>query len=153
MKSIDSKSCHYRAFASSHTHTQYSFSNSTQWGLSTTPPPSEPPSTIPFCPFSGYTLLYLYFIYTCTRAQTFTVLQIFCICDFRSIQIALEDFKCSTPNLGKLLKDCIDKFKDNHRYRNDPRFLKIWFLYVTTSTLALYSFYLNLHFTHTESLT
>ncbi|KAI5387817.1 hypothetical protein KIW84_073781 [Lathyrus oleraceus] len=51
----------------------------------------------------------------------------------RSIQIALEDFKCSTPNLSKLLKDCIDKFKDNHRYRNDPRFLKIWFLYMDAS--------------------
>ncbi|XP_058735217.1 mitotic checkpoint serine/threonine-protein kinase BUB1-like [Vicia villosa] len=50
-----------------------------------------------------------------------------------SIKIALEDSKCSTQNLCKLLKDCIDKFKDNHRYQNDSRFLKIWFLYMDAS--------------------
>jgi hypothetical protein len=48
---------------------------------------------------------------------------------FRSIRKSLDD---STPNLTKLLSDCIYKFKDNHRYRNDFRFLKIWFLYVTS---------------------
>ncbi|KAL5075545.1 hypothetical protein RYX36_014529, partial [Vicia faba] len=45
----------------------------------------------------------------------------------------LEDSKCSTQNLCKLLKDCIDQFKDNRLYRNDPRFLKIWLLYMDAS--------------------
>ncbi|XP_045788197.1 mitotic checkpoint serine/threonine-protein kinase BUB1-like [Trifolium pratense] len=47
-----------------------------------------------------------------------------------SIKKALED---STHNLTKLLSYCINKFKDNHRYQNDPRFLKIWFLYMDAS--------------------
>ncbi|WJX50938.1 protein kinase, variant 2 [Trifolium repens] len=47
-----------------------------------------------------------------------------------SIRKSLDD---STPNLTKLLSDCIYKFKDNHRYRNDFRFLKIWFLYMDAS--------------------
>jgi hypothetical protein len=48
---------------------------------------------------------------------------------FRSIRKALDN---STPNLTELLLDCINKFNDIPRYRNDFRFLKIWFLYVTS---------------------
>ncbi|RHN61781.1 putative protein kinase BUB family [Medicago truncatula] len=52
----------------------------------------------------------------------------------RSIKKALEDSTTSsTQNLSKLLRDCINKFKNNHSYRNDPRFLKIWFLYMDVS--------------------
>ncbi|KAB1209899.1 Mitotic checkpoint serine/threonine-protein kinase BUB1 [Morella rubra] len=36
-------------------------------------------------------------------------------------------------NLGKLLSDCIATFRDNDQYRNDVRFLKIWFLYMDVS--------------------
>ncbi|KAM1225954.1 hypothetical protein PS2_044151 [Malus domestica] len=49
---------------------------------------------------------------------------------------ALEDFhsgKDSGSDLTKLLSDCFAAFKDNARYRDDIRFLKIWFLYMDTS--------------------
>ncbi|KAK6919095.1 Mad3/Bub1 homology region 1, partial [Dillenia turbinata] len=36
----------------------------------------------------------------------------------------------STSGLEKLLSDCISTFKYNNSYRNDTRFLKIWFLYL-----------------------
>jgi len=39
--------------------------------------------------------------------------------------------KNSGYDLDKLLFDCISTYKKDSRYRNDLRFLKIWFLYVT----------------------
>lgn len=53
------------------------------------------------------------------------------IFQFRSIKNAIEASNTPAPNLGNLLRDCITKFKNNDRYRNDVRFLKIWLLYVT----------------------
>ncbi|KAM1717968.1 hypothetical protein ACFX11_025738 [Malus domestica] len=53
-----------------------------------------------------------------------------------SVKQALEDFhsgKDSGLDLTKLLSDCIATFKDNAQYRDDIRFLKIWFLYMDTS--------------------
>ncbi|KAK7342402.1 hypothetical protein VNO80_25353 [Phaseolus coccineus] len=47
-----------------------------------------------------------------------------------SIKEALEASDESTSNLGNLLRDCIRNFKNNDRYRNDVRFLKIWLLYM-----------------------
>ncbi|KAM1324036.1 hypothetical protein PS2_044847 [Malus domestica] len=41
--------------------------------------------------------------------------------------------KDSGSDLTKLLSDCIAAFKDNAQYRDDIRFLKIWFLYMDTS--------------------
>ncbi|XP_042509702.1 mitotic checkpoint serine/threonine-protein kinase BUB1-like isoform X1 [Macadamia integrifolia] len=50
-----------------------------------------------------------------------------------SIKKELEGLTSSVDSVSQfetLLKDCILKFKDDNRYRNDVRFLKIWFLYV-----------------------
>lgn len=47
-----------------------------------------------------------------------------------SIKKALEEDSTSGLDLSKLLSDCIVTFKDNGQYRNDVRFLKIWFLYM-----------------------
>ncbi|KHN24282.1 Checkpoint serine/threonine-protein kinase BUB1 [Glycine soja] len=51
----------------------------------------------------------------------------------RSIKKALEASDDSASNLSNLLKDCIRNFKNNDRYRNDVRFLKIWLLYMGVS--------------------
>ncbi|XP_062020062.1 mitotic checkpoint serine/threonine-protein kinase BUB1 [Rosa rugosa] len=51
----------------------------------------------------------------------------------RLIKQALDDFNSgnhSGSDLTKLLSDCIAAFKDNVQYRDDARFLKIWFLYM-----------------------
>ncbi|KAM6548909.1 hypothetical protein CsatB_020585 [Cannabis sativa] len=51
----------------------------------------------------------------------------------RSIRKALEDLKSGNDScleLTKLVSDCIKMFKDNARYRDDIRFLKIWFLHI-----------------------
>ncbi|XP_047178646.1 mitotic checkpoint serine/threonine-protein kinase BUB1 isoform X1 [Vigna umbellata] len=50
-----------------------------------------------------------------------------------SIKKALEASGDSTPNLSNLLGDCIRNFKNNDRYRNDVRFLKIWLIYMGVS--------------------
>ncbi|QCD87710.1 checkpoint serine/threonine-protein kinase [Vigna unguiculata] len=50
-----------------------------------------------------------------------------------SIKKALEASGDSTPNLSNLLRDCIRNFKNNDRYRNDVRFLKIWLIYMGVS--------------------
>ncbi|KAK9922579.1 hypothetical protein M0R45_031040 [Rubus argutus] len=50
-----------------------------------------------------------------------------------SIKQALDDLnsgKDSGSGPSKLLSDCIAAFKDNVHYRDDIRFLKIWFLYM-----------------------
>ncbi|ESW04799.1 hypothetical protein PHAVU_011G125900 [Phaseolus vulgaris] len=48
-----------------------------------------------------------------------------------SIKEALEASSDeSTSNLSNLLRDCIRNFKNNDRYRNDVRFLKIWLIYM-----------------------
>ncbi|WJZ99203.1 hypothetical protein VitviT2T_017668 [Vitis vinifera] len=50
-----------------------------------------------------------------------------------SIKKALDGFNSSHKNgkdLENLLSNCITTFKGNPQYRNDPRFLKIWFLYL-----------------------
>ncbi|XP_042518330.1 mitotic checkpoint serine/threonine-protein kinase BUB1-like [Macadamia integrifolia] len=50
-----------------------------------------------------------------------------------SIKKELDGLTSSVDSVSQfetLLKDCILKFKDDNRYRNDVRFLKIWFLYV-----------------------
>ncbi|PIA35206.1 hypothetical protein AQUCO_03600103v1 [Aquilegia coerulea] len=56
-----------------------------------------------------------------------------CLC---SIKAALDEIKKSNNNnnkaretLNNLLLSCISKLKDDDRYRNDIRFLKIWILY------------------------
>ncbi|KAJ8749368.1 hypothetical protein K2173_018857 [Erythroxylum novogranatense] len=49
-----------------------------------------------------------------------------------SIKKALGD-ECSGDDLNNLLLQCITTFKHNPQYRNDPRFLKIWFLYLEGS--------------------
>ncbi|XP_015573938.2 mitotic checkpoint serine/threonine-protein kinase BUB1 isoform X1 [Ricinus communis] len=46
-----------------------------------------------------------------------------------SIKKALDN-KSYGGDLNKLLLDCINTFKHNPQYRNDPRFLKIWLLYL-----------------------
>ncbi|KAK2651157.1 hypothetical protein Ddye_018668 [Dipteronia dyeriana] len=51
-----------------------------------------------------------------------------------SIKKALDEW-CSdnhsgVVNLDKLLSDCISTFKHHSQYKNDIRFLKIWFLYL-----------------------
>ncbi|ONI17130.1 hypothetical protein PRUPE_3G139700 [Prunus persica] len=54
----------------------------------------------------------------------------------RSIKQALEDWNSgndSGSDLTKLLSDCIAEFKDNDQYRDDIRFLKIWFFYMDFS--------------------
>ncbi|KAL6286550.1 hypothetical protein ACE6H2_010940 [Prunus campanulata] len=54
----------------------------------------------------------------------------------RSIKQALEDWNSgndSGSDLTKLLSDCISEFKDNNQYRDDIRFLKIWFFYMDFS--------------------
>jgi checkpoint serine/threonine-protein kinase len=51
-------------------------------------------------------------------------------CGSRSIKKALEEGSRSELDLSKLLSDCVVTFKGNDQYRNDVRFLKIWFLYV-----------------------
>lgn len=59
------------------------------------------------------------------------------VTESRSIKQALDDFnsgKDSGSGLSNLLSDCIAAFKDNVHYRDDIRFLKIWFLYVFPST-------------------
>ncbi|GMN53837.1 hypothetical protein TIFTF001_022970 [Ficus carica] len=51
----------------------------------------------------------------------------------RLVNEALEDLnsgKDSDTYLAKTLSDCIKMFKDNAQYRDDIRFLKIWFLYI-----------------------
>lgn len=51
----------------------------------------------------------------------------------RKIKNSMEDLysgKNSGEDLDKLLYDCISTYKEDTRYRNDLRFLKIWFLYV-----------------------
>ncbi|PON34834.1 Serine/threonine protein kinase [Parasponia andersonii] len=51
----------------------------------------------------------------------------------RSIRKALEDLKSDNDSgldLSKLVSDCIKMFKDNAQYRDDIRFLKIWFLHI-----------------------
>ncbi|XP_034211613.1 mitotic checkpoint serine/threonine-protein kinase BUB1 isoform X2 [Prunus dulcis] len=53
-----------------------------------------------------------------------------------SVKQALEDWnsgKESGSDLTKLLSDCIAAFKDNDQYRDDIRFLKIWFFYMDFS--------------------
>ncbi|XP_004303098.1 PREDICTED: mitotic checkpoint serine/threonine-protein kinase BUB1 isoform X2 [Fragaria vesca subsp. vesca] len=50
-----------------------------------------------------------------------------------SIKEALDDFnsgKDSGSDLSRLLSDCIAAFKHDPHYRDDTRFLKIWFLYM-----------------------
>ncbi|KAJ4981953.1 hypothetical protein NE237_032790 [Protea cynaroides] len=50
-----------------------------------------------------------------------------------SIKKALDDLSSTADSASQfetLLKDCILKFKDDDRYKNDVRFLKIWFLYL-----------------------
>ncbi|OVA00374.1 Protein kinase domain [Macleaya cordata] len=52
----------------------------------------------------------------------------------RSIKKALDDLKSSAESesrrqLDNTLEECIMKFKDDNRYCNDIRFLKIWLLY------------------------
>ncbi|XP_057984375.1 mitotic checkpoint serine/threonine-protein kinase BUB1 isoform X4 [Hevea brasiliensis] len=49
-----------------------------------------------------------------------------------SIKKALDN-KAFGGDLNKLLLDCIRTFKHNAQYRNDPRFLKIWLLYLEGS--------------------
>ncbi|CAL9012498.1 unnamed protein product [Prunus brigantina] len=55
----------------------------------------------------------------------------------RSIKQALEDWNSGNDSgldLTKLLSDCIAEFKDNDQYyRDDIRFLKIWFFYMDFS--------------------
>ncbi|XP_065876772.1 mitotic checkpoint serine/threonine-protein kinase BUB1-like [Euphorbia lathyris] len=46
-----------------------------------------------------------------------------------SIKKALDN-KAFGGDLNKLLVDCIQTFKHDAKYRNDPRFLKIWLLYL-----------------------
>ncbi|XP_059663182.1 mitotic checkpoint serine/threonine-protein kinase BUB1 [Cornus florida] len=53
-----------------------------------------------------------------------------------SIKKELDDPGAVTNNgtvLDNLLSDCIGTFKNEGRYRNDVRFLKIWFLYMDSS--------------------
>ncbi|CAJ1978907.1 unnamed protein product [Sphenostylis stenocarpa] len=50
-----------------------------------------------------------------------------------SIKKALEASDNYAQNLNILLRDCIRNFKNNDRYQNDIRFLKIWFLYMGVS--------------------
>ncbi|VVA28476.1 PREDICTED: mitotic [Prunus dulcis] len=53
-----------------------------------------------------------------------------------SIKQALEDWNSgndSGSDLTKLLSGCIAEFKDNDQYRDDIRFLKIWFFYMDFS--------------------
>ncbi|KAM1024823.1 hypothetical protein ACFX14_037950 [Malus domestica] len=45
----------------------------------------------------------------------------------------IEEWMDFGSDLTKLLSDCITAFKDNAQYRDDIRFLKIWFLYMDTS--------------------
>ncbi|PON74852.1 Mitotic spindle checkpoint protein Bub1/Mad [Trema orientale] len=50
-----------------------------------------------------------------------------------SIRKALEDLKSGNDSgldLSKLVSDCIKMFKDSAQYRDDIRFLKIWFLHI-----------------------
>ncbi|KAJ6733993.1 MITOTIC CHECKPOINT SERINE/THREONINE-PROTEIN KINASE BUB1 [Salix koriyanagi] len=49
-----------------------------------------------------------------------------------SIKKAL-DSSISSFALNKILLDCIETFKHNPQYKNDPRFLKIWLLYLEGS--------------------
>ncbi|KAG8641442.1 hypothetical protein MANES_13G147400v8 [Manihot esculenta] len=49
-----------------------------------------------------------------------------------SIKKALDN-KAFGGDLNNLLLDCIRTFKHNTQYRNDPRFLKIWLLYLEGS--------------------
>ncbi|KAK4745362.1 hypothetical protein SAY87_011674 [Trapa incisa] len=44
----------------------------------------------------------------------------------------LKSGTSSSEDLGKLLSDGISMFKDNPRYQNDPRFLKLWIVYLDT---------------------
>ncbi|MBA0573245.1 hypothetical protein Golob_000528 [Gossypium lobatum] len=53
-----------------------------------------------------------------------------------SIEKELDDWYSgnrSGGDLDNLLSDCISTFKNNAQYRNDLRFLKIWFLYLEGS--------------------
>jgi hypothetical protein len=61
-------------------------------------------------------------------------------CGSRSIKKALEEDSRSGVDLSKLLSDCIVTFKDNGQYRNDGRFLKIWFLYVISYSSVNFCF-------------
>lgn len=56
-----------------------------------------------------------------------------CCVELRSVAKALTELNSgstSSQDLGKLLSDGIPMFKDNPRYQNDPRFLKLWIVYV-----------------------
>lgn len=53
----------------------------------------------------------------------------------RPIKKKLDDFKAdpskaNSAALEKRVSDCIRTFKNNPQYRNDVRFLKVWFLYM-----------------------
>ncbi|XP_030546300.1 mitotic checkpoint serine/threonine-protein kinase BUB1 [Rhodamnia argentea] len=53
----------------------------------------------------------------------------------RSVSKALADVNSrssSIADLNRLLSDCIATFKDDLRIRNDPRFLKLWIIYLDT---------------------
>ncbi|XP_016472484.2 mitotic checkpoint serine/threonine-protein kinase BUB1-like [Nicotiana tabacum] len=55
----------------------------------------------------------------------------------RSIEKLLKERTLTDSNDGRdlheLCSNCISTFKDNPRYQNDVRFLKIWFLYMDSS--------------------
>ncbi|KAF8043319.1 hypothetical protein BT93_A1610 [Corymbia citriodora subsp. variegata] len=53
----------------------------------------------------------------------------------RSVSEALADVNSggsSIADLNRLLSDCIATFRDDLRIRNDPRFLKLWIIYLDT---------------------
>lgn len=57
-----------------------------------------------------------------------------CCSNPRSIKRELDEFSSGHKNgkdLENLVSNCITTFKGDTQYRNDPRFLKIWFLYVS----------------------
>lgn len=99
---------------------------------------------LPFLRFYSLSSLFPFSSHTRTIFYIFTNFLHF-VNEFRSIKKALEDSTTSsTQNLSKLLRDCINKFKNNHSYRNDPRFLKIWFLYVIIFQLFLPKISINM---------
>lgn len=58
----------------------------------------------------------------------------------RSIEKALDDLNSPNNNgsdLDELVSSCIGTFKNDVRYQNDVRFLKIWLLYVMNFIPAL----------------
>lgn len=56
------------------------------------------------------------------------------VCKCRSAKKALDEWysgkDSGATDLYKLLSNCINTFKHHSQYKNDIRFLKIWFLYV-----------------------